>query len=115
MTLEAEMQAIIRSLGIDLDTFEWQELAFCRNIDPAFITAENDIFYDKYEKDSKAAIQTDQMCLHCPVAAECFDYGQYNMLTGVFGGFYLIKGQVDKSKNKHKTPEIVKLLAEKLI
>lgn len=114
MSSQREMQLVLQSLGIDIETTGWQDLAYCNSMDPELITAKEDIFYDKYEKDENTRRATDQICLSCPVTAECFEYGQCNELTGVFGGFYLTNGEVDSSRNKHKTPEIISKLSKRI-
>jgi hypothetical protein len=114
MSSQREMRQTLQSLGIDTETFDWSDLASCKIIDPELIRAEGDIFFDGYEKSESIAKATDEICLHCPVTKECFDYGQENELTGVWGGFYLNKGDVDRSRNKHKTEEVVKKLSERI-
>jgi hypothetical protein len=114
MSSQREMRQTLRSLGIDTETFDWSDIGSCRIIDPELITAEGDIFFDGYEKSESIAKATDEICLRCPVTRECFDYGQENELTGCWGGFYLTKGEVDTSRNKHKTEETVKRLSERI-
>ena len=114
MSSQSEMRQVLLALGIDVETASWQSLAACRTIDLNLITAENDIFYDSYEKSPGQAKQTDQTCVNCPVTKECFFFGQDNELTGVFGGFYLEKGIVKKERNKHKTQEVVRELSRKI-
>lgn len=100
---------ILEALGIDPETLKWQDLASCGR---APDLAEN--FFDNYEKSTAIAIQVDEICLTCPVVKECYDYGQYNEQTGVWGGFWLDKGEISSNRNKHKTPEIVSKLSERI-
>lgn len=114
MSSQREMQQTLQSLGIDTERFDWSDMASCRDIDPELISPDTDIFFDGYEKSESIAKATDEICLHCPVTKECFDYGQENELTGCFGGFYLIKGEVDSARNKHKTEETVRKLSGRI-
>jgi hypothetical protein len=114
MSSQKEMQLALQNLGIDFDTLNWTDLGTCSTIDLLFITDDGDIFFDLYEKNSNQARATDEMCLRCPVTSECFNYGQDNELTGVWGGFYLVRGEVDAARNKHKSEEIVRQLSERI-
>lgn len=98
---------ILKALGLDSETLSWRDLKAC-----SLSTAE--LFFDLYEKDAVYARQADQICLRCPVAKECFEYGQYNEETGCWGGFWMDKGEVSESRNKHKTQEIAESLAKRL-
>lgn len=101
------MSDILKELGIDPEDLRWYHLAACNG---SVTSVENDIFFDVYESDQVAAIQTDQMCLHCPVVKQCLQYAVENKMTGVWGGIYLNNGRTDKKYNVHKTPEIWKAL-----
>lgn len=114
MSSQKEIQLALQNLGIDVDSLSWTDLGTCSSIGLEFITGDGDIFFDLYEKNPNQAKATDSMCLRCPVTSECFNYGQDNQLTGVFGGFYLNRGDVDQSRNKHKTESIAKALAERI-
>lgn len=114
MSSQREIQLALLNLGIDVDTLDWTDLASCNSIDREFITDTADIFFDLYEKDSNQAKATDEICLRCPVTSECFNYGQDNELTGVWGGFYLTRGDVDKSRNKHKDVDTTSKLAKRI-
>ena len=104
------MSDILDFLGIDPDDLKWYHLAACAG---SVTSVNNDVFFDVYESDTVSAIQTDQMCLHCPVATECLLDGLKNKETGVRGGIYLNNGRVDKKFNEHKTPEVWKALRKK--
>lgn len=54
------------------------------------------------------------MCAKCPVLKECYEFGVKNKLFGVYGGFYLSNGQVDRKRNEHKDKEFVVELAGKI-
>ena len=81
---------------------EWQDLASCKNIDLELL----DIFFDLYEEDDVIAEQADNLCLSCPVADYCLQYGMESKSTGLWGGIYLKRGVVDKMRNSHKTDEV---------
>lgn len=81
---------------------EWQNLASCRNIDESMM----DIFFDTYEEDEVVAEQADNLCISCPVADFCLQYGLETKSTGLWGGIYLKRGVVDKMRNSHKTDEV---------
>jgi len=100
---------ILEQLGIDPKTFVWQELAGCNGMP-------TDLFFDKYEErnNKRRAVQIDNICLHCPVTKECFFAGVEGQETGVWGGFYLDRGEVDRSKNAHKTEDIVRELSARI-
>jgi Transcription factor WhiB len=90
-----------------IDTeMKWQDLASCNGIENP------DIFFDDYESDEVTAINTDQMCFHCPVAKQCLEDGQINGSWGVHGGVYLVYGRIDGQRNSHKTAEDWKELAQ---
>lgn len=101
------MSDIVNKLGLDRSSLIWQQLAACRGITTS---PETDFFFDKYESDPVVAEQVDQMCLHCPVAIECFMAGKSGKEFGVWGGVYMDLGRPDKKYNAHKTPEIWKAL-----
>lgn len=81
---------------------DWQDDAACLNSD-----REN--FFDNYEEDDEAPHDirksVDKMCLGCPVMRTCFAYAKYYELTGVWGGIYMNRGQMDEEFNDHKTPD----------
>ena len=86
-------------LGVDPENFEWEDLGTCKGMSFAD-------FYDKYESDSVHARQVDEMCLRCPVIAQCSMRGQDGEY-GVWGGIYWNgAGSPDESKNAHKTEEV---------
>ena len=74
---------------------------------------DTNLFYDKYEADTNIAKNIDEACLSCPVVKMCHDSGVENSEYGVWGGVYLNSGEIDKSKNLHKTAEIWKRLRSK--
>lgn len=98
------MQDFLQRLGIDPNSFEWQQLASCKGLD-------TNLFFEGYESDEIVAGEIDRMCLKCPVLKECYDYGVKNKLFGVFGGFYLSNGQIDRKRNEHKEKDFVVELA----
>jgi hypothetical protein len=100
------MSNILNDLGIDKDNFEWYDFAICKGMD-------TDLFFEKYETDINIANSIDQACLSCPVSKMCYEAGVLNNDYGVWGGFYLNAGSVDKSKNIHKTSDTFKRLKKK--
>lgn len=100
------MSNILNDLGVDTEDFDWWHLAVCRGMD-------TNLFYDKYEADANIAKSIDEACLSCPVMKMCYQSGVENSEYGVWGGAYLSSGEIDKSKNLHKTPEVWKRLRSK--
>lgn len=100
------MSNILNNLGIDTEDFDWWHLAVCRGM-------ETNLFYDKYEADTNIAKSIDEACLSCPVIKMCYQSGIDNSEYGIWGGVYLSSGEIDKSKNLHKTPEVWKRLRSK--
>lgn len=107
MSSQADLLSLLKSLGVDLASFRWQELAAC-------VGAPTNWFFDDYETNKAVAKQIDKMCLVCPIAKQCFEQGSSQKETGVWGGFYLVSGAVDKNRNAHKTPEVVQDLAGRI-
>jgi len=77
---------------------EWIVKAKCRSLD-------RELFFDKYEEDSVLAKTVDEICLTCPVITDCFNHGTTNAEWGVWGGVYLVDGEINNTKNAHKTKE----------
>ena len=100
------MSNILDNLCVDSEDFSGWHLAVCRGM-------ETNLFYDKYESDVNVAKNIDEACMSCPVIKMCFDSGVKNSEYGVWGGVYLSSGEIDKSKNLHKTPEAWKKLRSK--
>ena len=105
------MSDLLDELGLEEDHVEWYHLAACKNMDINW-------FYDKYEDKKEDpnrvhAKQVDDICLSCPVAAQCLLDGVESKGYGVWGGIYLNLGRVDRDMNEHKTPEIWKALKKK--
>lgn len=89
----------LESLGIDLESLKWQDLALCSST-----STEN--FFDNYESDREVAKVVDEMCLSCPVIKQCLDRGVSNSEWGVWGGVFLTSGKPDSNRNSHKTQEV---------
>jgi len=81
----------------------WKDSAACLGLD-------TNIFFEKYEEDQAVAVVVDNICLTCPVIIDCFNHGTTNGEWGVWGGVYLVDGEINAIKNAHKTPEIWKEL-----
>ena len=100
------MSNILNDLGVDTEDFDWWHLGVCRGMD-------TNLFYNKYEADPNVAKNIDEACLACPVINMCYKSGVENSEYGVWGGVYLSSGEIDKTKNLHKTAEIWKNLRSK--
>lgn len=100
------MSNILNDLGVDEEDFDWWHLAICRGMD-------TNLFYDKYEVDANIAKSVDDACMSCPVMKMCYQSGVDNSEYGVWGGVYLSSGEIDKSKNLHKSAEAWKKLRSK--
>jgi hypothetical protein len=79
----------------------WSDEALCNGMDV-------EKFFDKYEEDPELAKKIDSLCLACPVIKTCFQIGCSTESWGVWGGTYLVDGEIDKSRNSHKTKEVWK-------
>lgn len=91
---------LLELLGLDQESFVWQDLALCARL------PEPDIFFEKYERDKTIARQADQMCFACPVMKQCAQYAMETKQRGVWGGVYWNgAGEPDKEMNAHKTDE----------
>ena len=78
---------------------EWIVKAKCRSLD-------SEMFFDKYEEDPDLAKVVDNICLGCPVVVDCFSHGTTNNEWGVWGGIYLVDGEINAARNIHKTQEV---------
>jgi len=102
------MTSLLAQFGVDEDDFEWHELGSCYNLNTPANMEHKNLFFEDYEEDAVIATQVDEMCIGCPVSAMCYNYGVDSKSHGVWGGVYLKDGNVDKSRNLHKTPEVWK-------
>lgn len=59
-------------------------------------------FFEDYENKIEISFAVDELCANCDVRRECGEYGAFLKADGVWGGFYLINGQVDEKRNAHK-------------
>jgi Transcription factor WhiB len=98
---------LLEQIGIDPHELHWMQLSACHNV--PFV-----LFFEEYEKDKAIAENVDQLCLRCPAIKECYEYGMKTRSTGVFGGFFLLNGEVNKARNSHKTQEVATKLAGKV-
>jgi len=78
---------------------KWQDYASCNGIDNP------NLFFDDYESDVVVAMNTDQLCYHCPVARQCLEDGMEHGDWGVHGGVYLVYGKIDIQRNSHKNAD----------
>lgn len=99
--------SLLDELNLDPEDFTWKDLGLCKN--SSIVRRPDgsvpDPFFDDYESDPGTARQIDEMCLHCPVFAECVKAGAEGE-WGVWGAIYWNgSGKPDKSRNAHKTQE----------
>lgn len=94
----------------DFEDFKWQDYSACRELGTTEIEVDGEevngtnLFYDLYETDVVTALNTDKICLHCPVIKQCLKAGlNGNSEWGVWGGIYLQYGKIDPVKNAHKS------------
>lgn len=76
-------------LGVETLSAEWRELAKCNGLD-------TNLFFDEYEDNPVVREQINSMCSKCPVRKECLRSGLLNKETGVWGGKFLYKGEVEE-------------------
>lgn len=100
-------RSIIEQLGFDPDDLEWHDLVLCANMD-------TELFYERYETSTAIANVVDQMCLSCPVLAQCLTKGTENSEWGVWGGIYLASGKPDNNRNAHKSEETWNKIRERI-
>lgn len=100
-----EMSVVYDVLGLDPDDLEWTDFAVCAG-------QRVSLFYDEYESNIRTAKNVDQMCLSCPVRAQCLQVGVENNEWGCWGGVFLVSGKPDDNKNAHKTPDIWEKIRE---
>lgn len=80
---------------VNQELFEWSDVASCRGL-------HHNYFFDLYESNRIIAKNIDELCVNCPVRQECFQSGSGRKETGVWGGFYLVNGEIDTHRNSHK-------------
>lgn len=103
-----ESQSVLTMLGLDADELEWQDLALCSNMD-------TELFFDRYESSKSVAKMVDDICLSCPVLAQCLESATEKGLWGVWGGIYLSGGKPDKNRNSHKSESIWDRVKERIV
>jgi len=104
---------------------KWQDYASCNGIEDYYKIEDTpsgdpmrvkhsgtNLFFDDYESDAVTAMNTDQMCFHCPVARQCLEDGEDSGSWGVHGGVYLVYGKIDIQRNSHKSADDWKELSE---
>lgn len=85
-----------RSIAGDAD-FQWQDLAACKGMAQKRRPGETeavDFFFDTFETDPGVRDGVRELCASCPVRQNCLEYGITNRLSGVWGGEYLVDGQI---------------------
>jgi len=104
--------SLIDLLGIDPDSFRWQDLAACAGMAPKKAGDKN-YFYEAYEEDIVIAQNVDEVCKACPVIAACAQTAYNNKEEGVWGGVYWnSRGKPDEIRNRHKTKDDWKWLEQ---
>lgn len=89
---------LLRQLLGDKETFTWKDVGSCRGMPTEY-------FFETYETDPIHRLNTDEVCLTCPVMTACLLYGGENKETGLWGGVYLVNGKADEKLNDHKTED----------
>jgi len=83
-----KMPSTIRS--VQIEQLDWQRDSECQWYDPAL--------FDAFSRASKKAwhrvFRAAQICDRCSVRTECMEFGMDEQMTGVWGGFYMVEGQV---------------------
>lgn len=74
----------------------WKDKAPCLNKD-------QNLFFDTYEEQLDIRNNIDSLCMSCPVAKTCFAVGVSGKEWGVWGGVYLVDGEISREFNNHKT------------
>jgi hypothetical protein len=100
-------ESIRELLGLDPEELTWQDLSLCAGMD-------TNMFYDDYESDENVARIVDDVCLSCPVLAQCLERGTTNGEYGTWGGIFLVAGRPDDNKNAHKTQDTWDAIKEKI-
>ncbi len=90
------MNDFLHERGLDVDKLQWQDLAACNNMPLG-------LFFELYETDKVVAREVDNICFLCCVRNQCLAFGKRQKETGVWGGVYLINGEPDSIRNKHKS------------
>lgn len=72
------------------------------------------LYFEGYEEDKNIAQLLDDVCLSCPVISDCFNHGLSNSEHGVWGGVYLVDGEINQTRNAHKTDEVWQQLLDVL-
>lgn len=102
-----EIPSLLDELGLEESRLSWDDLASCKGMDSS-------LFFKQYEDDPQIAKAMDEVCLNCPVMANCF-FEEANLKGwGLRGGIYLDQGKPDKMRNAHKTPEVWARIKERL-
>ena len=90
-------------MSAETQEVRWQDFALCPHFPPS-------IFFEEYETDIRTAKITDEICMSCPVRAQCLEEGMETGQWGVWGGVFLTNGKIDAAKNAHKTSEQWKII-----
>ena len=75
----------------------WKDDGICKD------KIDQNLFFDAYEEQLEIRSSIDSLCLSCPVAKTCFAVGISGKEWGVWGGVYLVDGEISKEFNNHKT------------
>jgi Transcription factor WhiB len=68
---------------------------------------DTNLFYENYEEDKNLARKVDsELCLKCPLIAECLVEGVKNKEWGVWGAIYLRDGKINRKFNSHKSTAV---------
>lgn len=81
----------------------WQRDAKCLGLD-------HSLFFEDYENSVEISKKVDILCSNCDVRKACMTYGVSLRADGVWGGYYLVNGEVDEKRNAHKDDQIKRKL-----
>ena len=101
------MNDILNELGVDEDDLNWQDLAYCKTIDPKY--------FDRYYQDSPHLRPVvDDMCMSCPVLKECGIAAVTNRESYVWAATFFDNGVPVPEMNDHKTEDFKRRLRERI-
>jgi hypothetical protein len=83
----------------------WKDNGLC-------FDTETNLYFEKYEDQEIDRKVVDSMCSLCPVKKICFANGISGKEWGVWGGVYLVDGEINQARNAHKTKDIWQKILE---
>lgn len=77
----------------------WKDQGSCRD------RVDRNLFFDIYEEQPETRKDIDNLCRSCPVSKTCFAVGVSSKEWGVWGGIYLVNGEISREFNNHKSKQ----------